>query len=203
MAVLENPRRGGQIVLPRRLLELMFDSTPVKNDAQACVMILLRCCYDDEGGEGGLKMGEMYATVSGLSEELLWSKKRTLRLLGQLKRALLLKMSYRNRESSLFTWMNYEETCRLRRREISPKSVGEALMSEREKADFDEFWRLYHQRARLTPHDRFLAMHAWTALTPEERVLAVERMEDYFYSLASMEHVRTGLNYLKYRSFMR
>ena len=75
MAVLENPRRGGQIVLPRRLLELMFDSTPVKNDAQACVMILLRCCYDDEGGEGGLKMGEMYATVSGLSEELHWSKK--------------------------------------------------------------------------------------------------------------------------------
>ena len=49
------------------------------------------------------------------------------------------------------------------------------------------------QFADIRDHLEAMALRGWR----------LERMEDYFYSLASMEHVRTGLNYLKYRSFMR
>ena len=203
LAVLNDPKKGGKIVLPRRLLRLMLGDSPARDYAQACVKILLDCNYEDDECDDGLKMGEMRFTLRRLADELDWSKTRTENLLMCLSNRGLVRLKKSHREMTQLTWTNYASLCRLGDRKVPlQRRREEKKMSEEELREFETFWVLYHKRSHQRPHDRFLAQSEWMSLSGEERRKALVRMEDYFRSLASMDYVRSGVNYLKYRSFM-
>lgn len=196
LSILKNPRSGGQIVFPRRLIEKMFENASPLSEPQACVFMLLECAYGD--AHGGLKEGEMCVSVRRLSRRLNWTYSHTRRLLVALERSGLLKLG-RAGKFTLLTWTSYGEICRM-----GSARKGDACTPPDEECEraFDEFWTLYHERSRRPPRDRYMARAVWRGLSGEERRMALERMEDYFRSLSNMDYVRTGLNYLKNKTFV-
>lgn len=196
ISILKDPKAGGQIVLPRRLLENMFENISEADDTRACILMLLKCAYTGSGGDG-LQEGEMDLSHRRLAGSLRCSGSRVYRLLLELQKAGVVRMSPGGTRMS---WTNYHDICRMGRGVARVPSV--VPLDEEAARAFDEFWTLYHSRSRQIPRDRYQVQREWAVLTDEERRMAVDRMEDYFRSLSNMDYVRTGANYLRCRSFL-
>ena len=201
--ILRNPKAGGQIVLPRHLVRNMFENMERSPEARVCVFLLLNCAYSDGGGSG-LHEGEMVLMPRLLSRQTGLPYSRLRRLLCALEAEGIVELVHTSRRRILLRWLNYRETCRMGGGPRKPGGRGRAerVLTPEEEASFDVFWSLYHRLSRQLPRDKYLAQCEWAELTEAERRLAVERMEDYFRSLSSMDYVRTGANYLKCRSFL-
>lgn len=178
----------------------MFENLPVMSESQACVYMLLECGYG--GTDDGLGEGEMRVSLRRLSRRFNWTFSHTHRMMERLERAGLVKLE-RSGKSTLLTWLTYAEICRMgTARRMQQRTDALPPLDEEDERAFDEFWTLYHERSRQSPRDRYLAQTVWREMSGDERRMAVERMEDYFRSLSNMDYVRTGLNYLRHKSFV-
>lgn len=199
--ILGAPRRGGQIVVPRRLLEKMFRDTNVFTEAEACVYILANCAFS--AGQGGTKLrrGEMCVTQRCLADRFNWSQSRLRRFLQVLKDNGLFTLEAKEKAGTVLRYLHYDQACTLGYVSVKTIRMWQSEADEKVEAAFSEFWKLYHQRSGLVPRDMFLARQLWYRMPEEERQMALDRMEWYFMSLPDMGFVRSGLNYLKCKSY--
>ena len=199
--ILNDPHKGGQIIVPRRLLEEMFRNTECFPEAEACLYILVSCAFAD--GPAGMRprRGQMISTGRGLARRFGWSISRTRRFLDRLVKAGVVSMEVSPSDGTLLTCMRYEQVCSFRQKDRCTEVVEPAVMDDESRKDFLRFWEQYHRRSGLIPHDVSLAGQVWMERPPEERRMAVERMGQYLMSVSGPEHLRSGLNYLRCKSY--
>ena len=177
--ILNDPHKGGQIIVPRRLLEEMFRNTECFPEAEACLYILVSCAFAD--GPAGMRprRGQMVSTGRGLARRFGWSISRTRRFLDRLVKAGVVSMEVSPSDGTLLTCMRYEQVCSFRQKDRCTEVVEPAVMDDESRKDFK----------------------VWMELPPEERRMAVERMGQYLMSVSGPEHLRSGLNYLRCKSY--
>ena len=143
--ILNDPHKGGQIIVPRRLLEEMFRNTECFPEAEACLYILVSCAFAD--GPAGMRprRGQMVSTGRGLARRFGWSISRTRRFLDRLVKAGVVSMEVSPSDGTLLTCMRYEQVCSFRQKDRCTEVVEPAVMDDESRKDFLRFWEQYHR----------------------------------------------------------
>lgn len=216
--------KKGVITLSRNVLNAVFKMQKGKpyTDALAYVYLLCNANYAEADAPDGVRVprGVMYVSKTELLCVLGWYRSKLDRFLDGLKQAGLLEME-RVRNGYLLRMLEYEQAGvrtavrgrqgENRRVDTAPGVLPDSVSAAAEKADtggrrvpdFEEFWEQYHYVVGRQPVDRYVAERCWNELTAAERILAVEEIERYFFSLPDVSFARTAHNYLRCKSFVR
>lgn len=216
--------KKGAITLSRNVLNAVFKMQKGKayTDALAYVYLLCNANYAETEAPDGVKVprGVMYVTKTELLCALGWYRSKLDRFLDGLKRAGLLEME-RVRSGYLLRMLEYEQACVrtvVRGRQgaalyvetmppaapaVAPEPAEVVTVDGHKVPTFEEFWEQYHYVVGRQPVDRYVAERCWNELSAAERILAVEEIERYYFSLPDVSFARTAHNYLRCKSFVR
>lgn len=219
-----SPGRKGRIMLPRNVLNAVFEMARKHSFSEplAFVYMLCKANYADATVPDGtfVPRGVLYVSKTELLCVFDWYRSKLDRFLTVLEQRGVLEQE-RTSGGYLLRFVEYDALCGMlegrncRRGAAaalpSPAVGGEALPDAADATAaegtavpaFEEFWEQYHYVVGRQPVDRYLAERCWNALTPAERVMAVDAIEDYFFSLKEAGYARTAHNYLRYKSFVR
>lgn len=198
--VLRSPHQGGQIIVPRRLLECVFREVTSFSEPEAFLYILHGCAFSANSPDPRLKRGQMITSVRRLSAVFGWKQSSTRRFLHELQHARLISLSA-VRGGTRVTCLCYEDVCSFKPQNPQDGCVEPAAMDKQAEEEFNRFWAEYHKKSGLMPHDVYLAKRVWAALPPEERELAFRMIRDYLVSVDDPQRIRSGLNYLRCKSY--
>lgn len=219
-----NPRKKGMITLPRNVLNAVFEMEKGRTYSEPLAFLYLLCGanFADATAPDGtfVPRGVMYVSKTELLCTFTWYRSKLDRFLDMLKQRGILELE-RTSGGYLLRVVQYETLCGLlggRNRQgavaavmPSPAVGGEAHPEAADAAGlegtavpaFEEFWEQYHYVVGRQPVDRYTAERYWNELTPAERVMAVESIEDYFFSLKEAGYARAAHNYLRCKSFVK
>lgn len=76
------------------------------------------------------------------------------------------------------------------------------ISAEQDDAQFQEFWDKYHETTQMRKTNVARAKREWALLTPQEKELAVEEIDTYFYYLTDTRYCKQAVNYLKDKTFL-
>lgn len=184
--------KGGYLVVPRNLLERTFETKAVFTPAQAYLYLYVRCEFCNRPGKNGLKRGQMVYTSAELAKCFGWSGSSVRLFLRMLRDMGLVKLEVVPGLGSKLTLCFYE---------VLTGGHGRPVCAA-DRSQFSDFWKRYYALLEKDGTDYYPALSEWGRMSGEERRLAVERVERYFYSLNDMRFVKSAVSYLRHKAFL-
>lgn len=68
--------------------------------------------------------------------------------------------------------------------------------------EFQRFWNAYHDATSMPKQSIGRARREWERLTPQERRLAIERIDDYYQGLTNTRYCKQAASYLADKCFL-
>ena len=194
--------KKGYIIIPRRLLDMMFfGKTPLEcAEAEMYVFLLFTACYADQDSTvpdaEPLQRGELMFSCNELCERFGVARTTVRRFVERLRKAGIVEVSTlgrgcRSRMKLLF----YDNLCR-----FTDRTPGGKVRTRKADEDFIRFWDRYHSMTGLPEVEIETARRNWNRLTAAERKLAVDNVAAYVCT-QSYDRLRTAANYLAHKSF--
>ena len=192
--------KKGYIIIPRRLMELLFDhKDPARQKKVAIYVYLLtkaKYTAPDEDGKTPTR-GELVVSASELSKRFGHCTRTIDRFLQNLQAEGIIGMTSQGRNrSSLVRLAYYDNLCR-----FTDRTPGGRVRTKKADLDFIGFWDQYHAMTGLPEVEIEDARAHWNRLTATERKLATENIAAYC-CMQTTERLRTAANYLSHKSFI-
>ena len=190
--------KKGYIILPRELItEVIKQHSGIMSEDQAYITMLTFANYKQvKTSQKTYERGEMEFSQREWGKRLGWNMIRLRIFIKKLEDNNIISIN-RDKKPYILTMLKYEQLCANRKEEPQ-----ESKPVNRNDKAFETFWELYHEVTRLPPHDIELARKTWSSLTPGERQMATDHIEEYYMGLESVKHVRKAVNYLKNKTFV-
>ena len=194
IGVFKNAGNQGYILMPRRLLNLLFAEHDDLDLFKLYAYLLLKATFVVTDNID-LSHGELYYSLRTLSKKMGVTRYTVSRMLHELEDYELIKIipSKTRGKSSRIKMLYYDQMCDFSTVYDEP--------TQRTKRDFDFFWDLYHEMSGLEPIDKEMALRYWKRLNGDERMMAVASISVYLDS-KPRSRWRTAVEYLGYKSFL-
>ena len=192
--VFKNAGNQGYILMPRRLLNLLFAEHDDLDLFKLYAYLLLKATSVVTDNVD-LNHGELYYSLRTLSKKMGVTRYTVSRMLHELEEYELIEIipSKTRGKSSRIKMLYYDQMCDFSTVYDEP--------TQRTKRDFDFFWDLYHEMSGLEPIDKEMALRYWKRLNGDERMMAVASISVYLDS-KPRSRWRTAVEYLGYKSFL-
>ena len=194
IGVFKNAGNQGYILMPRRLLNLLFAEHDDLDLFKLYAYLLLTATFVVTDNVD-LSHGELYYSLRTLSKKMGVTRYTVTRMLHELEEYELIEIipSKVRGKSSRIKMLYYDQMCDFSTVYDEP--------TQRTKRDFDFFWDLYHEMSGLEPIDKEMALRYWKRLNGDERMMAVASIGVYLDS-KPRSRWRTAVEYLGYKSFL-
>jgi len=191
---------GGFFLIPRDFFRMIIrQKSLIVTDELAYVILLFVTRFT---ASEQMERGESDLSLEQWSQLFRWTKWRTRCFLNTLLDDGVLTERYIGRKRILRA-VYYEEVC--------GKSVAcappvytewpEGALNHTEES-FERFWKHYHEvNYCLKPSHKDLALKAWRKLSLEDRQMAYENVQRYWFTMTNIHHSRRAYNYLRFRCF--
>lgn len=175
ISVFKNAGNQGYILMPRRLLNLLFAEHDDLDLFKLYAYLLLKATFVVTDNID-LNHGELYYSLRTLSKKMGVTRYTVSRMLHELEEYELIKIipSKTRGKSSRIKMLYYDQMCDFSTVYDEP--------TQRTKRDFDFFWDLYHEMSGLEPIDKEMALRYWKRLNGDERMMAVASIGIYLDS---------------------
>lgn len=195
--------KHGYLIVPKMMLQKLNDASDCRNgDFEAFLKMLMKVNYTDmkidTGTNKGLACGrgESLYSYRDWSKVFGWSLGRTFRFIRKLKKDGLIEV-IAHRESRSILHIRIAEYDHWTGTPAACKGGGKAG-EER----FKRFWDEYHRITLLPKENIGKAQREWKKLAEKEQILAIERIEEYYYHLADTQFTLRACNYLSNKAYL-
>lgn len=190
----------GYILLPKKMLEELFGTANREmSELEATLKLLVTVNYKDstivqpDGSIVVCHRGESLRSWQSWADLFGWQRCKTRRFFSRLQRKGMIEILPRS-YSLHFRVKDYDlwTGCR---------TAALKKIADNADRDFNEFWETYHEITRMNKVNQVKAHKEWNKLTVEERQLAIEQIEEYYYHLNNIKFCLQAVNYLAYKAF--
>lgn len=192
--------KKGYIIIPRRLMELLFDykDTAKQTKVAIYVYLLTKAKYTDpDEGKDTPTRGELVVSASELSKRFGHNWRFIDRFLQHLQDEGVIGLTSQGRNRSpLVRLAYYDNLCR-----FTDRTPGGRIRTKKADLDFICFWDQYHAMTGLPEVEIEEARAQWNRLTARERKLATDNIAAYC-CMQTTDRLRTAANYLSHKSFV-
>lgn len=192
--------RKGYIVFPKTLLEERIRANgKVEGSLEALIMVLCHVNYSDteycvNNHRITCRRGESTHSMMYWSHLLRWSRSKTRRFFQRMVKDGLIEMIGNDDSITHIRVLQYDLwTCQDR---ITHLGHGRTLEG------FPQFWTKYHETLNIPKVNIAKARREWKKMSADERVLATDNIEDYYYNLQDVRYCLQCCTYLTNKSFL-
>lgn len=200
---MRNNLQKGYLIVPRKVLCGLFEShREAGGYDEAYLRVLANVNYKSvacrwNGSLLKCGRGEAIYTYVQWAELLGWTRKRTVHFF----RWLFMEKRIRLVESPCPTHIHlngYEDgTLAQAIAVVATDKAGNPPATD----EFPEFWRKYHDITETSKVNLGRARREWQKLSVQEKRLALENIEEYYYHLSDIKYCKQAATYLADKSF--
>ena len=190
----ENSKR--YLRLPYKMMADCFDNMPYElSFIDAFILMVANVRYNDTSEAHGdeihiCRRGESYKSLQAWSDLFHWNKSKTRRFFIKLTNSGIIEYGS-NSYTTQIRIIHYDYY------------VGSNLSSQGDcySADFESFWKSYHNTTKIAATDKLAAYKLWCKLPVGEREKALSKINRYYFNLAKTTYCAKALTYLKNKKF--
>lgn len=192
----------GYILLPKHLLEtLLTNIDRPMTDFEAILTLLTKVNYKDtvchfEGQDVLCRRGEALYSTQNWAETFRWKRGKTRSFFKKLTQIKIIEI--------LPTLPGATTHLRVLNYDLWTGSRQEAHQRKQEKEDerFEEFWEKFHRITCTRKVNRGRAEREWHRMALEEQECALQRVNDYYYSLTDIRFCKQAATYLSDKAYL-
>lgn len=196
--------KQGFLIIPKILLqEQIINHEIQEGEIEAFLKLLLKVNYSEtqlhENWNKNIpcKRGESLHSYRDWSRIFHWSRHKTCRFIKQLQKDNIIEIiPHPNNPVLHLRIINYDQW--VGTPDSSPKAKKKKAVDEK----FDLFWNKYHLTTNLHKENIGKAQREWKKLSENERQLAIDRIEDYYYHLTNTQYILHAPGYLLNKAFL-
>lgn len=193
--------KEGYIVLPKALLKLQMNKQErTQGELEAWLQVLVHANYSETKGTiAGVAVtcgrGEAVYSYRKWMRILGWGNTRTMNFFHRLQRQGIIEILPCDGGVTHIRILNYDLWTG------KSATASDAAKQRREEA-FRQFWVAYHETVGKPKINIAYARREWTKLTENERRLAIERLEDFYYNQTDVRFIPQAGRYLANKAFL-